>query len=49
MDIVNIVRKDIDESDTMIFVDAIVKEHKLDDGITLCKVCHDNHHRINGK
>lgn len=27
----------------------IVNEHKLEDGITLCKICHDNYHKVNGK
>lgn len=48
MEIVNIVRGMVDDSDIEAFVNAIVAEHKLDDGITLCKKCHDNHHKENG-
>lgn len=49
MEIVNIVKLDIKESDIETFVSAIVAEHRLEDGIALCKSCHDKHHKENGK
>jgi hypothetical protein len=49
MEIVNLVRLKCDESSIDQFVDLIVKEHSLDDGITLCKICHDNFHKEHGK
>ncbi len=45
MDIVNGVRNMCDENDLENFVALIVKEHRLDDGITLCKKCHDSFHK----
>lgn len=30
-------------------IDALVKEHRLEDGITLCKKCHDDYHKEFGK
>jgi hypothetical protein len=30
-------------------VREIIEEHRLEDGITLCKVCHDDYHKVNGK
>lgn len=35
--------------DLMLFVDAITAEHTLEDGLTLCKPCHDGHHKKHGK
>jgi hypothetical protein len=49
MEIVNLIRQKCDESNIDQFVDLIVQEHSLDDGITLCKVCHDNFHKEHGK
>lgn len=49
MQIVNIVRTICKEEDLDLFVNRIVKEHKLDDGITICKICHDNFHKEHGK
>jgi len=49
MEIVNKVRLIVDENNILDFIDAIVKEHSLDDGITLCKICHDKFHKENGK
>jgi len=49
MEIVNLVKKSFDETDINGFVNAIVKEHKLEDGITICKICHDKFHKENGK
>jgi hypothetical protein len=49
MEIVNLVRQQCDEKDIDQFVKLIISEHSLDDGITLCKKCHDNHHKEHGK
>lgn len=49
MQIVNFVKLSYNETDIDAFVDAIVKEHSLDDGITLCKKCHDKFHKDHGK
>lgn len=49
MNIVNIVEYKVDKSDVEAFVNAIVEEHNLSDGTTLCKKCHDNYHKENGK
>lgn len=49
MQIVNLVKQTTDQNDLETFVAAIVNEHKLDDGITWCKVCHDNYHKEFGK
>jgi hypothetical protein len=49
MEIVSLIRHQYDEKDIDNFVSAIVDEHKLDDGTTLCKVCHDKFHKENGK
>lgn len=49
MEIVNIVRQRINELNIEDFVNEIVKEHKLKDGITICKICHDNFHKEHGK
>ena len=49
MDIVNIVRTKCNEDNLEEFVNFIVKEHCLDDGITLCKKCHDAYHKEFGK
>lgn len=48
MEIVNLIRKSCNESDIDLFVNSIVKEHRLEDGITLCKVCHDSYHKKHG-
>jgi hypothetical protein len=49
MEIVNLVKQNCDENDIDKFVDMIVKEHSLDDGITICKICHDKYHKEHGK
>lgn len=49
MEIVNLIRGSCDENNIDLFVSAIVNEHKLEDGITLCKMCHDSFHKENGK
>ncbi len=49
MEIVNVVRQKINESNVEEFVNAIISEHKLEDGITLCKLCHDKYHKEHGK
>lgn len=49
MEIVNIVRQKINEVNVESFVNEIVNEHKLNDGITICKKCHDNYHKENRK
>ena len=49
MEIVDLIRKVCAETDIDAFVNAIVSEHSLDDGITLCKQCHDNFHKENGQ
>ena len=49
MEIVNLIRRKFDEKDIDNFVDAIIDEHRLEDGITICKICHDNFHKEHGK
>jgi hypothetical protein len=49
MEIVELVRLEINESNIDEFVNSIVQNHSLDDGITLCKKCHDNYHKEFGK
>lgn len=49
MQIVNLVKQKHDENDLDAFVNAIIEEHSLNDGITLCKVCHDKFHKEHGK
>ena len=49
MEIVNLIRQQYNEKDIDNFVNSIVSEHKLEDGITLCKKCHDGFHKENGK
>jgi 5-methylcytosine-specific restriction endonuclease McrA len=49
MEIVNLVRQKCDETDIDRFVTLIVSEHSLEDGITICKICHDNYHKEHGK
>ncbi len=49
MEIVNLVRRDCNEKDVELFVATIVKEHSLEDGVTLCKKCHDDFHKKYGK
>ena len=49
MEIVNVIRQKCDEQDIDQFVNLIVSEHSLDDGITLCKKCHDSFHKEHGK
>lgn len=49
MEIVNLIKQKCDENNIDEFVSAIVNEHSLDDGITICKVCHDNFHKEYGK
>ena len=49
MQIVNLVKISCDERNIDSFVDAIVKEHTLKDGITICKICHDAYHKEYGK
>jgi hypothetical protein len=49
MEIVNLIKSQYDEKDIDVFVDMIVKEHSLDDGITICKICHDSFHKEHGK
>jgi hypothetical protein len=49
MEIVNLVKQNCDENNIDQFVDSIVNEHSLNDGITICKICHDKYHKENGK
>jgi len=49
MEIVRKVESKISREDVEEFVSGIVDEHDLSDGITLCKKCHDSHHKDNGK
>lgn len=49
MEIVQIVKLTVCEHDLENFVSAIVSEHRLADGITICKKCHDSHHKEHGK
>jgi 5-methylcytosine-specific restriction endonuclease McrA len=49
MEIVNIIEGVVNRNDIEEFVNAIVNEHTIDDGITLCKLCHDKYHKENGK
>lgn len=49
MEIVNKVALKISEDEVENFVSAIVEEHRLEDGITLCAQCHDSYHKENGK
>jgi hypothetical protein len=49
MQIVKIAKSKEIYSDSMNTVNLIVSEHKLEDGITLCKDCHDSYHKENGK
>lgn len=49
MQIVNLVKEKCDPADVENFVNMIVNEHSLEDGITICKKCHDNYHKVNGK
>lgn len=49
MDIVYIVRQKCNEDNLEEFVNLIVEEHCLEDGITLCKKCHDTYHKEFGK
>lgn len=37
------------EKDEESIVKAIVLAHRLEDGVTLCKTCHDEYHKIHGK
>jgi hypothetical protein len=46
--IVGLVRTKIPETDIENFINAIVQEHKLEDGVTWCKKCHDNYHKEQG-
>lgn len=47
MEIVNFVEIKTSRDDVEKFITAIVDEHNLSDGITLCKICHDNYHKDN--
>jgi hypothetical protein len=49
MEIVNFVKQICDETNIDLFVDLIVKSHCLEDGITICKICHDAFHKEHGK
>lgn len=49
MEIVNSVRSRLQSKSVEKFVQAIVQEHRLEDGITLCKKCHDTYHQEHGK
>jgi hypothetical protein len=49
MDIVRVIRKRLPEATEDELIVAVVDEHTLKDGITLCKKCHDSHHKENGK
>lgn len=46
-DIVRVVKQTHDETHVEVFVDAIVAEHCLEDGLTLCAKCHDKYHKDN--
>jgi hypothetical protein len=48
-EIVETVRSKSPNEGTETLIDAVVKEHRLEDGITLCKKCHDKHHKEHGK
>ena len=47
--LVKLVKKRLGLSTGRRLIHAIVKEHKLEDGITICKACHDAHHKEHGK
>ena len=49
VDIVTAVRARLPTMDGEALLDAIVAEHKLEDGVTLCKKCHDAYHKEKGK
>ena len=49
MQIVKKVESKVHREDVEKFVNAIVDEHNLSDGVTLCKKCHDSYHKENGK
>jgi hypothetical protein len=49
MQIVNKVRRRLRGQPEEAVINGIVLEHRLDDGITVCKKCHDAHHKEHGK
>ena len=49
MEIVNLVRSRNPGADNDDLIREIIDEHTLEDGVTLCKRCHDKHHEENGK
>jgi len=49
MDIVRLVQQNNPDEPKSELVRAIIDEHELEDGTTLCKPCHDKHHKENGK
>ena len=45
--IVALVKERVSIVDQQMFVDAVVAEHRLEDGLTLCAACHDRYHQEN--
>ena len=49
IDIVRVVQQRNPDQPKKALVRLIIEEHSVEDGITLCKVCHDEYHREHGK
>jgi hypothetical protein len=49
MSIVNKVRRRLRGQPEEAIITGIVLEHRLEDGVTVCKKCHDAHHKEHGK
>lgn len=49
MDIVRKVQSENPGKPRKALVRDIIEEHNLDDGVTLCKKCHDTWHKEHGK
>lgn len=49
MDIVRMVQGQCPHKTKKELVRAIIDKHRLSDGVTLCKPCHDRHHKEHGK